>query len=139
MREVAGSEGFMHDMLAMVTEGISWSPGQLEAITRIYAQQRTRAASQHIGTVRERLRDLKVTVECCNQYWRETSFYPYKQADIWTNLRDEQGNLIFVRSSTFYADRGATLVIAGTVKEHSEHKSQKQTRLERVKITSPTD
>ncbi len=88
--------------------------------------------SNHIGTVGERLRGLKVKV----LFYRhiDCDYSPFGK-DLYTFI-DEDGNIF----KTFYSGSGWSLeddeeaIIDGTVKRHDEWKGQKQTLLTRVSV-----
>ena len=50
-------------------------------------------------------------------------------------MRDEAGNAIVVKSPSFYGrEKGDAFTLRATVKEHSEYRGEKQTRVERAAV-----
>lgn len=84
--------------------------------------------SEYVGDVKERLRDIKVTLTAVRSFdgFYGTSF-------IYTFTYGENV-LIWMTSSCKDIEVGEKLLLTGTVKEHSEYKGVKQTKLSRCII-----
>lgn len=84
--------------------------------------------SEYVGEVKERLRDIKVTLTAVRSFdgFYGTSF-------IYTFTHGENV-LVWMTSSCKDIEIGEELLLTGTVKEHSEYKGIKQTKLSRCII-----
>lgn len=84
--------------------------------------------SEYLGEVKERLRDLKVTLTAIRNFdgYYGTTF-------IYTFVYNEDV-LVWMTSSCKDIEVGDELLLTGTVKEHSEYKGIKQTKLSRCVI-----
>lgn len=111
---------------------------------RVKAEQERVAAlkarSNYVGTVGEKL-TATVTWEG-SPYFERRSFTGYGTERCYIHrFRDADGNLIIWKSCAGFplvgADEGCTVVISGTVKEHSEYKGEKQTYILRAKVKYP--
>ena len=98
---------------------------------REYEQKKKAAAdSVHVGEVKERLRDLRVTVTFVRHIEGEfgiSTLYGFI---------DSEGCIFktFYSGGSWSLDTNDIAVIDGTVKSHDEWKGQKQTRLSRVNV-----
>lgn len=92
------------------------------------ATLRPESHSEYIGEIKERLRDLKVTLTGVRSFegFYGTSF-------IYTFDYNEN-TLVWVTSSCKDIEIGDKVFLTGTVKEHSEYKGVKQTKLSRCII-----
>lgn len=91
------------------------------------------AASQHVGTVGERI-EAQVTVERIASFPRP-SFSGRGLETVWViTMRDSQGNTLVSKSPSFHAEKGASLKIKGTIKEHGEFRDERQTVLQRISV-----
>lgn len=103
------------------------------AIGNMEENARLRAASRHVGEVGKRY-TFKVSVHRINSYERP-AFGRWGNETVWiVTLRDEKGNAIVVKSPAFCPEKGETLTIKATVKEHSVYNTEEQTVVQRVKI-----
>ena len=84
--------------------------------------------SEYIGEIKERLRDLKVTLTAVRSF---DSFYG--TSFIYTFTYGENV-LVWITSSCKDIEEGEEILLTGTVKEHSEYKGIKQTKLSRCII-----
>lgn len=84
--------------------------------------------SEYIGEIKERLRDLKVTLTAARSF---DSFYGTSFIYTFTYGEDI---LVWITSSCKDIEIGEELLLTGTVKEHSEYKGTKQTKLSRCII-----
>lgn len=84
--------------------------------------------SEYIGEIKERLRDLKVTLTAIRSF---NSFYG--TSFIYTFTYGENV-LVWITSSCKDIEEGEEILLTGTVKEHSEYKGIKQTKLSRCII-----
>jgi len=130
-----GKSEFVASVLAKATERCEISEkaaaALAAAVERIAAEEARKAAAGYIGKVGERVKNIKVTVTHVAEF---PSAYGYNRVFRIVGLRTAEGNTVVVKSGSFYTEKGETLTISGTVKEHSEYKGEKQTRLERVAI-----
>lgn len=91
-----------------------------------------RINSKHVGVVGKR-DTFKVTVERRASYTRP-AFNGFGNETVWIiTMRDEAGNALVSKSSSFSAEKGEQLTIKATVKEHGDYKGEKQTVVQRVK------
>lgn len=84
--------------------------------------------SEYIGDIKERLRDLRVVLTSFRSFdgfYGTTFIYTFKKED---------DVLIWMTSSCKEIEIGDELLLTGTVKEHSEYKGVKQTKLSRCII-----
>lgn len=93
------------------------------------AERRERdLASQHIGTVGERLRGLELTVSFQTGFETQFGFTTV------TGFRDAAGNVFIHKGTNPGCERGDRVTVAATVKEHGERDGVKQTILSRPKV-----
>jgi hypothetical protein len=107
------------------------------AVTRLREQAATAAASKFVGKVGERL-TLPVTVE--RVYSFERPAYGLRDRIETVNIvtmRTPEGAAIVVKSPSFYAEKGQTITIKGTVKEHATYRDEAQTVLQRAAVVTP--
>lgn len=138
---VAGGEqdeGFLPDMLRVAKTRAAWTEAQVAAIAKVKASREAvaakRAASTHVSTIGQRL-TFDVTVEhvaaftrpCFNAHWLSET------VNIAT-LRDAAGNALVVKSTSFCPQKGDTMKLKGTIKEHAEYRGEAQTILTRVAV-----
>ena len=91
-----------------------------------------KANSRHTGTIGKR-QEFTVTVE--RVYRMDVpSFrgYGYDVLYIIT-MRDDAGNAIVSKSTSFYADKGETFKMKATVKDHGSYDGEQQTIVQRIK------
>jgi len=84
--------------------------------------------SEYLGEIKERLRDLKVTLTSARQidsYYGPAMIYTFKQGE---NV------LVWFTSSCKDIEVGDNLLLTGTVKDHDEYNGVKQTKLSRCII-----
>lgn len=109
----------------------------LASIERIEAQVRVAASSRHVGKVGERL-EVAVTVDRVASFDRPRFGAPWTSETVSiVTMRDTDGNAIISKSPSFYAAKGESFTIRGTVKEHSEYRGEQQTIIARAKIRQP--
>lgn len=118
---------------------------QEERLARERAEAERKAISQYIGEIGERVKNVKVIyqksfsfkVKAFNGFGMETRYIHL--------FKDEAGNVIVWKTSNsigyfdekgYWAvyDEGSTLVLTGTVKNHTVYNGEKQTELQRCKI-----
>lgn len=134
-----GESDFDHNMRTIAKlEAINWRhfgltcyvvAGYLRHLGILEAR-RVEAASklnEVVGTPKERLKGLKLRV--CRVVSTEGQFGPSS----FHIMEDEAGRCFTWRTGSFYM-QGQTLVLDGTVKEHSEFNGRKQTVLTRCKV-----
>ncbi len=86
--------------------------------------------SEHVGDVKERLRDISVTCLFLRQF----------ESDYGINtlymFQEESGNIFktFYSGNSWEAEIDGTYLLTGTVKKHEEYKGQKQTMLSRCAV-----
>lgn len=140
LRAIEAHEGFLFDMCDLAARRAAWSEAQTTAIyaarERALERERVTLASQHVGNVGDRLRDVSVVVEHVHIHENYDSYgrYDVGGPTYITTMRDDAGNCIVVMSSSFHVKKGDRLVITGSVSDHNEFRGQMQTRLKRVKI-----
>lgn len=99
-----------------------------------------KARSNYVGEVGEKLK-VTVTYEG-SPYFERRSFTGYGTERCYIHrFRDDDGNLIVWKSCCGFpilgCNEGETVVVTGTVKEHSEYKDEKQTLILRAKVKRP--
>lgn len=103
------------------------------AINNMENNARMRLASRHVGTVGKR-ETFNVRVDRINSYERP-AYGRHGYETVWiVTLRDSNDNAIVVKSSAFCPEKGETLTIKATVKEHNVYNGEEQTIIQRVKI-----
>jgi len=132
----AESNSFVGDVSRKARERCQLTEGQAvalaEAVARLEAQAAVRAASRHVGTVGERLRDVPVTVERVATFERQ-SFRSWATEIVQiTTLRTAEGAAIVVKSPTFRPREGERFALTATVKEHGDYKGEAQTIVSRA-------
>lgn len=131
-------EGFLPDMLRTANTRASWSEAQVTAIAKVKASREAvaakRAASTHVGTVGQRL-TFDVTVEHVATFDRPSFSASWLSETVnITTLRDAAGNALVVKSTSFCPQKGDTMKLKGTIKEHAEYRGEAQTILMRVAV-----
>lgn len=127
--DIEAKGGFIADVLMGGLAGRYVSDKAIAAVTKAVADLERRASwnSQHVGTVGKR-ETFVVDVDRANYF--ESAF-----GLVWIiTMRDENGNSIVSKSTSFYADRGAKLTIKATIKDHSEFRGERQTIVQRIKV-----
>lgn len=129
--------GFIKDVVGRGMDGAFISEKALIAVTKaisdIEETIRMRENSRHVGTVGKR-ETFNVRVQRINSYDRP-AFGRYGNETVWiVTLRDTNDNAIVVKSTAFCPEKGETLTIKATVKEHSDYKGEQQTIVQRVKV-----
>ena len=84
--------------------------------------------SEYVGEVKERLRDLRVTLTGCRTFdgfYGETTIYTFKY---------DRNTLVWMTSSCKDIEVGEEVLLTGTVKSHDVYNNEKQTRLSRCII-----
>lgn len=84
--------------------------------------------SEYIGEIKERIRDMKVTVTSVRNidgFYGTSTIYTFKEKD---NV------LVWITSSYQDVEIGESVLLTGTVKDHSEYKGIKQTKMSRCII-----
>lgn len=118
-------DGFWESFLTRATAPTERQVGLVEAEIAKRAQN---AASGHLGAVGDKL-TMTITVE--RIIVLESKFYGNSYITI---ARDEQGNIISYKGLTDIGNKGDTLTIKATVKEHTVYKGVKQTVIQRPKV-----
>ena len=99
-------------------------------------ERELKAKSQYVGEIGDKL-DLDVVLEK-RAWFSVPSFYNKNMTEtiyVFT-FRDEQGNaLVWKTNSGTSAEKGETLHLKGTIKEHKEYDEEKQTVLTRCRIS----
>ena len=119
------------DILEMSAWGTGhYKEGAKEYITNRIAEVQPEDTSEWVGEVGEKIKDIKI--QLTRKYSFETK-YGYSTC---FNFIDENGNVLVWFSSTVQeCEIGQWVSLKyGTVKEHNEYKSQKQTILTRCKL-----
>lgn len=118
---------------------------EIEAIRKAEAEERAReearikaqkAISQYIGEVGQKL-IVKGTLD--KKAWYDIKgFGDYVLNTIYVyTFKDADGNAVVWKTAKYLdIERGESVEIRGTVKEHSEYKDEKQTVLTRCKVTA---
>jgi hypothetical protein len=106
------------------------------AVARLCEQDTKAAASKFVGKVGERL-TLPVTVERVYSFARPGFGFGNRIETVnIVTMRTPEGAAIVVKSPRFYAEKGATITIKGTVKEHATYRDEAQTVLQRAAVVT---
>lgn len=128
---------FVKDVIEGGQSGRFISDKAIDAVTRVLADMERRAAqkinSRHVGTIGKR-ETFTVTVDRIASFDRPR-FNAFGMETVWIiTLRDDNGNAIVSKSASFYAERGESLKIKATVKDHSSYDGEQQTIVQRIKV-----
>lgn len=111
---------------------------KLRGVARERAQQErvSTAASGFIGDVKERKRDLPVTITNVYETSRSSFAYPYDEEpfQIITMRTEDEHELVWKTGSVQEVKVGAKAAFTGTVKKHSEYRGVDQTEMSRGKF-----
>lgn len=100
-----------------------------KALERV-RERKIGAASEHFGTIKKRY-DLVLTVLGCT----ECEGYMPDSVNLFYRMRDADGNLfVWYCTNGVELDNGETYKIRGTIKDHTEYKDSKQTKLTRCAV-----
>jgi len=133
---LVGRDTFIDDVARKATERAEISEkaeaALKTAVERLIAEDTRKAASGWVGEIGERI-EVEATVERVADFIR-SRFNGYGQERVYIiTLRTAEGNALVTKTPSFYAEKGSTLKLRGTVREHIEYQGEKETRLERVK------
>jgi hypothetical protein len=132
---------FLAKMGESLEEWGTLTAGQEAAIRKIFAQDAERAEvrkaeraeaaakSEWVGTVGER-REFALTVTFATAI--ETQFGTLHIL----GLKDEAGNIVIYKGSAPFADKGQTVTVKATIKEHGVRDGAKQTIIARPKVAA---
>jgi len=102
--------------------------GQIKYLNKKRESEKAKASSDYIGTVGDRL-ELELTLNYFNSgegafgVWRLYSF------------TDQNGNIVVYLGSAFLdIEKGQTVKVKGTIKNHEEYNGAKQTKIARIKL-----
>ena len=129
--DIEAKGGFIADVLMGGLAGRYVSDKALAAVVNAVADLERRASwnSQHLGTVGKR--DV-FNVEVYRVAYFESAF-----GIVWiVTMRDEAGNAIVSKSTSFRAERGQRLTIKATIKDHGDFRGEKQTVVQRIKVAA---
>jgi hypothetical protein len=124
------NDDFLITMVGQCIERTSISDKQIELINAKLAAAKTKASSQHLGTVGER-RDFTCKIERILNWSRQQ--YPHfsKYCHI---MRDENGNCVKYIGSSNLGAENETVTFKATVTEHTDYNGEKQTVVARPKL-----
>lgn len=138
--DVLGYEdGFMGSMAAAFDRFGKLTPNQCAAIIKgidaraakraewAASREAAKAASQHIGTVGQRI----TTSLTCDHVIAFDGAYGTTYINL---LRDADGNRVVYKGSKWLIDKGATANVKATIKEHGERDGERQTIIARPTI-----
>lgn len=115
----------------------SLSDAQIEFALSLVKQEQEKAekvaASKHIASVGERIEDVAV-VEGVARFDKPDFVTGRLVENYAITLRLDNGAALVYMGPAWFADKGEKIRFAATVKEHSEYKGEKQTRIMRVKV-----
>ena len=118
-------DGFRESFL---TRAIAPTERQIGLVEAEIAKRAQNAASGHLGAIGDKL---TMTIAVERIIVLESKFYGTNYITI---ARDEQGNIISYKGLTDIGNKGDTLTIKATVKEHTVYKGVKQTVIQRPKV-----
>jgi len=125
------SKGLSAKQMAWVEKLVAEEPRKEAAAAERQAEREAaNAASQHVGNVGNRVRDMEVTVD-----FVKTIDGTYGQKRI-VKMRDPNGNLFVTFATSDWvwdAVKGARYLLTGTIKAHDDYQGAKQTVLTRTK------
>ena len=98
------------------------------AIDRMVADDARRANARHLGQIGERITVTATVLHASDYGSRYTGHYYI------TVMRAECGSAVVVKSGSWYAEKGQTITVTGTVKSHDMYHDEPQTRLMRPRI-----
>lgn len=127
---------FIADVIRKATERSQITEAQTvavwRAIERIERKRRLAAASQHVGTVGQRI-ERAVKVERVSEFCRPKFNAEWLTETVFVvTMRDDEGNSIVSMSPAFHAEEGERFILRATVREHSTYNGQKQTKVNRA-------
>lgn len=136
LAETGEEGGFVADVYRRAVDRCELSEEQVSALVRVLdrwdAEKARKAATKHIGTVGERLRQLPVTVSRVSSFERPRFGAEWQTETVWiTTMRDAAGNNL-VAKGRYIAREGAAILVTGTVKAHDVYRDEAQTVLQRV-------
>lgn len=133
-----GKSPLIADLLAGLEKYGDWSVKQMALVAKVVKEvgenEAKRAASGWFGKVGERL-DVTATVERIASYERP-SFSGRGIDTVWiVTMRTAEGNAVVVKSPSFGGrQKGETVMMRATIKEHSEFRGEKQTVMMRAAV-----
>ncbi|CAB4164966.1 hypothetical protein UFOVP833_11 [uncultured Caudovirales phage] len=104
----------------------------LAAIARDAASATQKANARHVGTVGER-REFDLTIRHVHSY--ETAYNGCTRTVSISIMEDTAGNVVVYKGS-FLADKGETLKMVASVKEHGHRDGVAQTIIQRPKLAA---
>lgn len=108
-----------------LTKKISIKEDIKDVVSAAIAPYLPKSNSEWVGDIKERLRDLKVTltsIHTVDGYYGTSVIYTFKQ---------NENVLVWMTTSYQELEVGDTITLTGTVKDHDEYKGVKQTKLSR--------
>lgn len=132
------ADDFARSLLHAADAFASWTDAQAGAVAswqrRIQAAVVQRAGSQYVRAPGVRF-DTEVTVERVYSFERPRFNANWlREVAYIVTLRDNDGNALVVKGTSFCPKKGTKLTIRATVKEHKEFYDEKQTILTRVQV-----
>jgi len=126
-----GNNQFLRDMAYNLAQWGNLSARQLEAVESCFAvierQEFARANSQHLGAVGDKL-VLTIVIE------RIITLEGIYGRTYITVARDEQGNAITYKGGIIIGNKGETITLKATVKDHTIYNEVRQTVIQRPKV-----
>lgn len=94
-----------------------------------------------VGPIKERLREVPVTVTNVYESTRTGFAYPYREEPFQIiTMRDAEGHEIVWKTGAIQpVEPGATATMTGTVKDHTQYKGVDQTEISRAKLEIPVE
>lgn len=136
-------EGFLGEILRHADKYAMFSVPQANALrnTKIKFdnEDAKRSASQWIGNIGERLKNIPVTVVRVSSYQR-AAYSGYGQSEtVWivTMRTNEHGDTIVSKSPTFNYEKDTKLILTATVTKHDSYNGEAQTIVSRPIATLP--
>jgi hypothetical protein len=134
------SNEFFASLWRCATRLAAFTPAQADALraakARSDAENAKRASSDHAGAVGERI-TITATIERVNSFERPAFNASWAKETVWISaLRDTAGNVLVLKSGTYLGQKGSSIVLKATVKEHGDYKGEKQTIIQRPHVIS---
>lgn len=108
-----------------LTKKISIKEEATEIVEKIQNENKPESASEYIGEIKERVRDLEVTV-----VGSRSIDGAYGTSNIYT-FKEHENIIVWFTTSYQEINVGDELLLTGTVKSHDEYKGVKQTKMTR--------
>lgn len=129
--------GIVADILSKAKENVRLSDAQAEVLKKHLArvaEEAAKPASEFVGEVGGKI-EVSATVERKMQFERASFSYPYTELVTMVVFRTiENSAIVWYANNTKGIEKGDVVTIRAKVKEHTEYKGEKQTKIYYTKI-----